>query len=178
MGKNKHKKTQRCRKNIRSETENEKNILCLKTLYFNRYLMIRYALALFVFSNLYWAFFLHKCKAIVVPVVMLLFSVLPCYENFKSYGEISPSMKWTKIFFKIQCVTCIVVLVSVLTPIFTFILPVLTDTSLSRVVAFITVFLGWLIDLACLKRFKKIEANEDKQYKRIVEYECVTKVHI
>lgn len=175
MGKNKQKKSS---KNTKQTEENQKNVSTLKSLYFNRYLLIRYALALFIFSNLYWALFLHKSKLLVLPIMMLIFSLLPCYENFKCYGEATPSMKWTKRFFVIQCGVCVFGLVCVLTPLFTSILPVLTDMPLSRIVAFVAIFMGWLIDLICLKRFQKIEANEDKQYKRIVEYERVTKVHI
>lgn len=175
MGKNKHKKRS---KKIRSVTEDEKNISCLKSMYFNRYLLIRYALALFIFSNLYWALFLHKSKLVAVPIVMLIISAMPCYENFKNYGETAPSMKCTKNFFIMQGVVCLCVLVAVLTPFFTSLLPVLTDTILSRVVAFTIAFIGWLIHVACLKRLQKIEASEDKQYQRIVEYERATKIHL
>lgn len=160
------------------KTEEAKNLLTLKSMYFNRYLMVRYALALFLFSNFYWMLFLQKSVLVALPLAMLIFCLYPCYENFKCYGQARPSMRWTRIFFMCQCVVNMFVIVSVFTPLFKTILPVLTDTTISRVFASSVAFIGWFIDLACLRRFRDIKNNEDKQFKRIIEFERVTHVHL
>lgn len=176
MNKNKRKKYDEKIK-VQNE-EKEKNLAALKSMYFNRYLMIRYALALFLFSNFYWMLFLHKSALVALPLTMLIFCLRPCYENFKCYGQARPCMRWTRIFFMCQCVVNMFVIASVFTPLFKVILPVLTDTTISRVLAFTAAFIGWLIDLVCLRRFRDISNNEDRQFKRIIEFERVTHVYL
>ena len=71
----------------------------LKTLYFNRFMLIRYSLAIFFFANFFLAYLCWPAPTGIAGVGLLIFSILPCWEMGKMYGQKTPEYKLTKLFF-------------------------------------------------------------------------------
>ncbi len=145
----------------------------IKNMYFNRYLMVRYFLAALLFSNFYWMLFSMDQWIKIIPLLLLLLGVAPCIENIRSYGEKKIAMTWTKRYFRVQCIVNILMMGIVFTPFFKSALPFLQDQMTSRIFIFIIVLIGFLMSVACLVRFAKIDANRDKHYQRILQYEKI-----
>ena len=139
----------------------------LKHMYYNRYLMVRYFLAVFVFANFYWALYSMQKWIMVIPLIMLLAAVLPCFENMKAYGETAIQMRWTKRYYQLQLGVSAGVLILVCTPLFPHILPFLKVSGVSQIAALVISMLGCAMAYCCICRLKKIEGNEDKQHARI-----------
>ena len=158
--------------------ETQKKLSSLKTLYFNRYLMVRYFLAVFVFSNFYWALYTQGHWIMVLPCMLLLLAIKPCFDVIRSYGETNIDMKWSTIYFRAQLGVNIVAGILMWTGMFHDLFPFLSDITISHILAFMILFIGGIMAFSCVKRLGKIERNEDKQYQRIIQYEKALKLHL
>lgn len=158
--------------------ETQKKLSSLKNMYFNRYLMVRYFLAVFVFSNFYWALYTQGHWIMVIPCILLLLAIKPCFDVIRSYGETSIDMKWSTIYFRAQLGVNIVAAILMWTGMFHDLFPFLSDILPSQILASTILLGGAIMALCCVKRLDKIERNEDKQYKRILQYEKALKLHL
>lgn len=158
--------------------ETQKKLSSLKNLYFNRYLMVRYFLAVFVFSNFYWALYTQGHWIMVLPCILLILAIKPCFDVIRSYGETSIDMKWSTIYFRAQLGVNIVVAILMWTGMFHDLFPFLSDILPSQILASMILLGGVIMALCCVKRLDKIERNEDKQYQRILQYEKALKLHL
>lgn len=158
--------------------ETQKKLSSLKNLYFNRYLMVRYFLAVFVFSNFYWALYTQGHWIMVLPCILLILAIKPCFDVIRSYGETSIDMKWSTIYFRAQLGVNIVAAILMWTGMFHDLFPFLSDILPSQILASMILLGGVIMALCCVKRLDKIERNEDKQYQRILQYEKALKLHL
>ncbi|MCH4285449.1 MULTISPECIES: hypothetical protein [Bacillota] len=158
--------------------ETQKKLSSLKNMYFNRYLMVRYFLAVFVFSNFYWALYTQGQWIMALPCTMLLLAVKPCFDVIRSYGETNIDMKWSTIYFRTQLGVNIVAGILMWTGMFHDLFPFLSDIMTSRIIASTILLIGGIMAFSCIKRLDKIERNEDKQYQRIMQYEKALKLHL
>lgn len=73
--------SQKSRETLKKET-------ALKNSFFNRYMLVRYSLALFFFSNVYWLIILWTQVSfyIIFPITLLIFIVWSYAEQFRMYG--------------------------------------------------------------------------------------------
>ncbi|HHX70554.1 MAG TPA: hypothetical protein GX708_21190, partial [Gallicola sp.] len=78
--------------------------LSLKNMYFNRYLIVRYTVALFFFINLYWllSLLLTKSFMAILPCMLILLLILVIFEHAKLYSNHTNKLPRTKLYFKIQ----------------------------------------------------------------------------
>lgn len=158
--------------------ETQKKLSSLKNLYFNRYLMVRYFLAVFVFSNFYWALYTQGHWIMVLPCILLILAIKPCFDVIRSYGETSIDMKWSTIYFRAQLGVNIVAAILMWTGMFHDLFPFLSDILPSQILVSMILLGGVIMALCCVKRLDKIERNEDKQYQRILQYEKALKLHL
>lgn len=161
-----------------AEITQMKKVSALKNLYYNRYLMVRYFLAVFLFSNFYWALYTNGTWSMIIPLALLVMAIPPCIENIQCYGEKATAMNWTKRYYKAQMCVNIGLLLLGTTPLFKEIMPFLSDTITSRIIACGIYFIGFLMALSCHNRLRKIDTNSDKQYARIHQYEKAVKLHL
>lgn len=161
-----------------ADIDRQKKRNALKNMYFNRYLMVRYFLAILLFSNFYWALYTWGSWIFVIPAVMLILAVTPCFENIRSYGETAANMKGTKRYYKAQLAVNACLIVLCFTPMFKETMPFLNDTLNSRILACTIFLIGFILSNASYQRLKKIDINNDKQYFRIKQYEKAINLHL
>src|SRR5699024_710389 len=72
--------------------------ISLKTMYFNRYLLIRYILALFFFTNLYWflSLLLSDSSLFFIPALLLIFIIISTVEQTKILNNQTNNSVYTK----------------------------------------------------------------------------------
>lgn len=85
---------------------NQKKATQLRNLSFNRYLVFRYATALFFFSNLYWLILLldHATSWLIFPLVLLIGMIAVTIEQTSKYWHSSNRLFVTKIVYSLQLV--------------------------------------------------------------------------
>ena len=71
------------------EIERQRRETALKNTFFNRYLLLRYTIALFFFGNIYWLLnqFIRPSFVIVLPITLIVLAILATVEQFRLYGK-------------------------------------------------------------------------------------------
>lgn len=163
---------------VMAQMEQNRKRFSIKSMYFNRYLLVRYISALFFFTNLYWLISLAMSDSslFVIPLAVLIAYVISAAEQVKIYSSHTNYAKFTKYSFIFQ----LVVNVSLLLPTyfsstFTKLYPFLVNQVQSKVFVLVILMIGILFSVIVLKRLDKIKHNEDKHYKLIKEYEKAIK---
>lgn len=140
----------------------------LKNTFFNRYLLLRYTLALFFFGNLYWLLIQLTTRSwlVLVPSLLLILIVLACVEQFKLYGKREAQLSRTKRAMEVQAMVQVLSLVAPLTPWFTSVYPIFADSLVARLFTFSLLAIGFGLLYLNLRRIQKISQNTDKAYLR------------
>jgi len=65
-------------KKERQKIEQQRREMALTNTFFNRYLLLRYSIALFFFGNVYWLLnqFISPSLIIIFPIMLIVFSIL------------------------------------------------------------------------------------------------------
>jgi hypothetical protein len=146
----------------------------VKTMYFNRYLLVRYVTALFFFTNLYWLIssLMSDSSLFYIPLIVMIAFVISAAEQVKIYSSHTNDAKYTKYVFTFQLVINVILLLpTYFSSTFTKLYPFLVDQEQSRQIVLGILIIGILFSAMVLKRLDKIKHNEDKHYQRIKEYE-------
>jgi len=160
----------------RALLEKQRKKQSIKTMYFNRYLLVRYVTALFFFTNLYWfiSLVLSDSQLYFIPFVLLLFIVASVVEQVKIYSSPTHHPKFTKYNFMALLATNVICIVpACFSSTFALIYPFLINQDDSRVFILTILISGILLSAFMLKRLHKISLNKDKHYGRIKSYEKV-----
>ncbi len=141
----------------------------LKASLFNRYLFLRYSLALFFFGNIYWLLILgiRRTWLLAVPLGLLIWIGLASSEQFRLYGSDKVTLSVTKKYLQIQSVVQLALLVSTGTVWFQDIFPIFSDNLKARLASFILLMLGFGVLLLSLRRIRLIRQNKDTFYRYI-----------
>ena len=153
---------------IKSRTETS-----LKTMYFNRFLIIRYVIAGFFFANLYWFFCLMMSHSIwaIIPGSILIILVRSIWEQCIMYSEPIDDAKNTISSFKVIFYINIGLASISFTPLFNELFPFLEDNIQSHLFVLVIAFISLGISFLSLKRLQKIKNRSDKQLKYIKQIE-------
>ena len=150
----------------------------MRSMYFNRFLMVRYMLALFFFANFFWALFSWGNPIGYFAAFLVAFSLLPMYESFKMSGKTKQEYKFTKLYFWVQFVTTLIMMVLCFTSC-QFIFPFLNmDNAASRPTAFAISAIGFVCATLVVRRIDQIDKGTDKQLKRIQYFETKYRLHV
>ena len=161
----------------KAEREKNKQNIMRKNFRYNRYMALRYALALFFFTNLYWFFLTREgVLAWVIPVSLILLSIPAAVEHVKLYGdeskEINKQLKFNHFYYYIQIIVNFVMLIIVITGLgYGTMFPFLTTVIGAKIMMAAVLIVGALLSLFCIKRIILIKTNTDKHYKRVKEFE-------
>lgn len=142
-----------------------KNKLYKNNFEYYRYMLFRYSIALFLFSNMYWLFmFLAKPTiGMIGPIVLLLGIVPAMIEQFKVYGKEkheSSSLKYTKRFFILQSVLNSLNIIAIFSRhLFTLLFPILTFQKEVQLVIGIVNIVGIVISLFNLRKIDKMNGS-------------------
>ncbi|MFC3928889.1 hypothetical protein ACVR05_02840 [Streptococcus caprae] len=146
----------------------------ITNMYYNRYLVVRYATALLLFINLYWFLMLFTEGAplylFILPLSLLIGAALTMWEMALMNTRDQREAKMATIFYKmIIVVNVLLVLLSVLGHYTTF-FPLLKQSLSSLLAVLILQLCGILLSIGILSRLRQIRCKSDKQYKRIQTY--------
>lgn len=136
---------------------------------YSRILFLRYFLVSLFFINLYWFLMLllsHSWGGII-PFSLLLLAGIAYSEQLKfaNSTKINYLLKKNSLFFSIQSIVNIVLLLSLFNRLFfSMFFPFLNFNQQSNLVLGIILFLGLTVSLFCKKRIKDISNNRDKYY--------------
>lgn len=154
----------------------------LKNMEYNRYLGLRYALALFFFANLNWllALVVTRTLLLFIPLILLVYSLLPIYGQMKMRSKpdnASGYLKQSKGYFGMQMLAnLLLIALSFNGAFFTNVFPFMADSTQGRVLLISLLFIGLLVGSFCLKKIVKIENQSDKGYKQLLKLKQTLKV--
>lgn len=153
--------------------DTDRKKLSLKTMHFNRYLLIRYISAGFFFTNLYWLILLYlsQSRLLFLPLFLIIVILMSVFEQAKLYSTPTNVVPRTTNYYRLQLIVSTGLLLVTFTPLFSFLFPFMNKGVSGR--AFIAVFLltGCLLCLWIQNRLRNISLNHDKHYQRIKQYE-------
>lgn len=149
----------------------------LKTMYFNRFLLIRYITASFFFVNLYWFFSLIISNTIwsLVPGVNLVFITIATFEQCVMVSSPIDNAKKTIIAYKEILIVNILLILASVTPLFNCLFPFLIISTKSYYLILGIIIIGIIFCSISLKRLEKIKNCTDKQFKYVKKYEQAIK---
>ncbi len=146
---------------------------------FQRYMLLRYLLALFFFSNLYWVLGLYlggNFTGMILPAGLLVLSLPAIAEHVKLYGDkrrlVFQQLHFNRIYFWSQmCVNLVLIVISLGNIGFSYLFPFFTKVVSTRIIFSAILFVGGLLAYLCIHRIKLIAANGDKHYQRMLAFE-------
>ncbi|MFQ1017153.1 hypothetical protein [Gilliamella sp. BG7] len=147
--------------------------ISLTNLYFNRFLLIRYTTAFFLFLNLYWATFLIGSLSIVaiLPLALFVLGILTTWEQIKLYRNHCNKLPYARLFYRTLAIVFMTLVITFYTPLFQFFYPFLKQTQQTLHVLAILLVVSLIITFLMLKKLNNIQHNRDQYFKRIQTYE-------
>ncbi|CVX94411.1 hypothetical protein [Streptococcus pneumoniae] len=160
-------------KKERQKIEQQRREMALTNTFFNRYLLLRYSIALFFFGNIYWLLnqFINPSPIIIFPIMLIVFSILATIEQFKLYGNRKEKLGITLMFVRIQMLISIGLLVLTWTSWFKNLFLIFENNQVARLFVFVVLLLGLVLSLLDIRRIKKIYKRTDKVYQQFVQLE-------
>lgn len=161
-----------------------KQALARKSFRYTRFLPLRYSLALFSFTNLYWALLIFGLGfAWLIPAGMVLLGLPALFEQVKLYGvktlDLKDELKFTQMFFRIQLLVNVALIAVALSGLgFGTFYPFLTTIWRSRLIMASILGVGVLLTAFGLKRISQILTNTDKHYTHIVKMEAASALNV
>lgn len=160
-------------KKERQKIEQQRREMALTNTFFNRYLLLRYSIALFFFGNIYWLLnqFINPSPIIIFPIMLIVFSILATIEQFKLYRNRKEKLGIILMFVRIQMLISIGLLVLTWTSWFKNLFPIFENNQVARLFVFVVLLLGLVLSLLDIRRIKKIYKRTDKVYQQFVQLE-------
>ncbi|MGO4986195.1 hypothetical protein [Streptococcus alactolyticus] len=145
----------------------------IKNMYYTRYFLIRYVVAFFFFSNLYWIlmFFSSANRSfIIVPSLLAVLGGICMWEQSRMYSkEQKPAVKTQFYFQTIIAVNAVLMIVTLFNR-YQYFYPFLSQSTTTKVFLLILLSFGIGIASWMLVKINRINHNADKQYYRIQQY--------
>lgn len=162
-----------------SDVMKTRNKVAVKNMEYTRYIGIRYALALLLFSNLNWliALFLSKSVMFFIPLLLGSYLVLAVFEQIKVYSNHNLELKHTKRYFLAQGIINLLLLAGAFySPFFQQAFPFMANTQQGLLGIGAVLVLGAVIAFISGRKLIKIEQQEDRLYKEVTKYKNSLKV--
>lgn len=156
----------------------ERQKASLKSMYYNRFLMVRYCLAVFFFADFFWGVLSWGTLAGCLGIGLVVLGIMPVWEMGKMYGVTEPARNWTRMYFRLQLVISLAVCVLVWTSPMQSIYPFFNETALTKTIGFLLPLCGVLMSWLCVRRISKIDQGCDRQLQRIQFFETKYNLHI
>ncbi len=143
----------------------------LKTLYFNRFLVVRYAFAACFFGNFFLTYLGWGHWISYISLFLLIAAIYPFWELGSMYGKSKVKYQVSKIYCQLQWVFNAVLLVMIWTLPMSEVFPFFSETALARTIATCFVGIGLILLTISNIRFRKIDTKSDRVYQQIQFYE-------
>lgn len=155
------------------DIEAKKHDMSVRSMYFSRYMMIRYFTAAYTFANLFWLIFAFCYKDIlasVVSLVMMVAVVAAIVEQLSKWHTKSTDMRYTKFFYGLQLVMNVIFAITCYTPVGKMFFPFMTTNDVANII-FTILLLGIGGCLVILKRISNIQSGRDRYLHAIKAFE-------
>ncbi|MCI1940239.1 hypothetical protein FAM18132_01649 [Lacticaseibacillus paracasei] len=141
--------------------------LSLTSMYFNRYLLIRYVTAGFFFANLYWLFLSLGTQGAMkwVPFCLTVINAVVAVEQVSKYWRRDSKLPFTKFGYVVQLISNFLSLSIIVAGSGTKLFPFLGQKGLSLATTVLLIGLG--ICFYLLVRIRLIEKNQDRYLQQI-----------
>ncbi|WP_386694485.1 hypothetical protein [Lonepinella sp. MS14435] len=148
-----------------------KQQMILRSLYFNRFLFVRYTTAFLFFSTLVWccAMFLSQATFLFVPLLILSLLGIASFEQVKMYYKHNTAAPLTSRIFQFLLVGYSLLMLICLTPYEKQLFPFVQNHQSRILEGYFGVVI--ILTLLVLKKLNTIRANKDTHYQRIMAYE-------
>lgn len=171
MAETRPRKSGRKRLSPEEEQMQKRREASIRSLYMNRFLLIRYSLATFFFSNFLLAYLAWPGLTGIAAAFLFAASLYPCWQMGTIYGKKKVNATWTRRFFQLQWVFLTGALVLLFTMPVDQLFPFLNNSLQARSTAAAALGIGWILATLSLRRFGQIEAGTDKTWQRIQFFE-------
>lgn len=155
----------------------QQKLFSLKSMYYQRYLLLHYSIACIFFTNLYWCISLHN-MCMIIPMLLCIGCVFSCIESVTAFEKKHMHTKWTSIVFKLQLFANICFMIIGWSPFSKYLYPFLTVSLASSFFISGLCIMGIILSYGCLHRLHNISLNKDKHYQRIKEYEKIINIQL
>ncbi len=149
----------------------------MKNFRYNRFLILRYLLAAFFFSNLYWLLMLWMSRSWygLLPASLLILTLPAIAEHAKLYGDmtdqIQGKLRHHKFYQSIQLgINLVLLVISFTQGGFQRLYPFLTVSSQARAALVTVLLVGIILSAFCIQRIRRIYLQKDKHYSYIKEF--------
>lgn len=145
--------------------------------YFGRFLLLRYLLAAFFFSNIYWTLMLVMAKSFycIVPIGLLVLSLFGIAEHLKLYGDTSntkdQALKYSLLYQKCQLfLNAGLILATAFDSSYKSLFPFLLANSLAKGILVLVLLTGIVLSWVVISRINRIRKNQDKYFGYLQEF--------
>lgn len=156
-------------KKEKNETARKRHEDSIKYMYFSRYLLIRYVITIFLFSNLLWLIIsasYHSREAIILALVMLIYSAVAAIEQLSKMHNRKQDVPISRIYLYVQAILNILLIIVIFTPFAKIIFPFVVNHNVSYFMIGL-LLVGIVLCLICEYRINQIRENKDRYYKAI-----------
>ncbi|WEV51551.1 PTS cellobiose transporter subunit IIA [Lactobacillus sp. ESL0731] len=144
----------------------------LKYLYFSRYLMLRYSVTAYLFTNIFWLIFslpYKKIVGIITAAIMTIFVAIAAIEQLSKMHNHDLDVPITRVYFWIQIIVNVLLIVLLEFPIGKYFFPFVSDQS-SKVLILTILLVGIVLACCCEVRIKNIVKGKDRYAKVIATF--------
>lgn len=149
----------------------------IKSMYFTRYLAVRYTVALVLFVNLFWALMVgmsHITSGLPLPLIMSILSGIAMFEQALMNTPNQKKARISQMLFKVNILVNAFVLSLLGLNNYQWLFPYLKMNSQTVVVLLVIQIIGVLLSSLMLRKMSLIDKKADRQYYRIERYLAAT----
>ncbi|RHW53637.1 PTS cellobiose transporter subunit IIA [Lactobacillus bombicola] len=142
----------------------------IKYLYFSRYLMLRYIVVIFLFTNLFWLLILIQYQTwfgVVIAGIMTLIATAAAIEQLAKLHNRKSAVPITQAFLWLQLVVNLLLAGSLFLPIRVDLFPFINTNNICYLILAI-LFIGVILAYWSIKRIHQIINNRDR-YVKVIE---------
>lgn len=142
---------------------------------YNRYILLRYSLALFFFTNLNWFIILLLAKSffLVIPLLLAIYAIFPIHEQIKLYGTKNKNYQLTQMkkYFTVQLTLNIALwILSLFESFYSIAFPFMANDVQGFTGISLILVLGIVVSVVCLGKINKIHNHQDRTYKEVLKF--------
>lgn len=153
--------------------QTKKHEMSVRSMYFSRYLMIRYFSAAYLFANMFWFIFsicYQNLLASIISGVIFLLCIIASIEQASKWHNKDTNLKYTVLFYLVQCVLNIFLCAVCYTSIGKNFIPFMTSTDIANIM--MTILLAGIVgSIIVLRRIYNISSGKDRYLKAIRTFE-------
>lgn len=155
------------------ELEAKKHDMSVRSMYFSRYLMIRYFSAAYVFTNLFWLIFsisYHDVVASIVAGVLLTLILAGSIEQASKWHKKDTDLRFTSLYYGVQLISNVLLAIACYSPLGKMFFPFMETKGISHLI-FTILILGILGCILVLRRIQTIQSGKDRYLRAIKTFE-------